>query len=316
MIIVPTRICNTNNCNYCSVYKKDFEQKYFLNFDLEDFFQKLILLSEKTLDYELRFFWWEAFLKFKTIKTIIDYIKTKTDKYNFVINTNLTILDEEKLNYILKNDIKLIISCNWKVNDHSKTRWVTIKQTLDLYKNIKLVTSYWIKHQINIVADNETAKNLRENLFFIQDELGGKNINLLPVNYNWWSDSGLCDLENSFNNILSDIKNEKLKIYFINKDINNEVLLFNSEFVIDSDWKVYPSMIILETFFEKQKNKILISDLNKSLDDFKNDISYFSIDDNKIYSLFINKFLENQFKDIIVNDYKSSELFHNFLIKI
>ena len=315
MIIVPTRVCNTNNCNYCWVYKKDFEIKYFNNFDLSDFYEKLQILSEKTNDFELRFFWWEAFLKFKTIQNIIDFIKTKTNKYSFVINTNLTIIDEEKLKYIKDNNIKLIISCNWKINDHSITRWITIKQTLDLYKNIKLITSYNINHQINIVVDNNTSKNLKENLYFIQDELWWKNINLLPVNYNWWDENWLSDLEKSFDDLLVDIKNNKLKIHFINKDIDNQVLLFNSEFVIDSDWNIYPSMVILETFFNEQKKKILISNMTKNIIDFINDLNYFSVEDNYIYSKFINKFLENEFKSIIDNDYRSSELFHNFLIK-
>jgi len=75
-------------------------------------------------------------------------------------------------------------------------------------------------------------------------------------------------------------------------------------------------MVILETFFNEQKSKILISDLNKNLIDFKSDLDYFSLEDNLIYSKFINKFLEKEFKSIIDNDYKSSELFHNFLIKI
>lgn len=315
MIIVPTRVCNTNNCNYCSVYKSDFNIKYFDNFELEDFLKKIEIISNKTNDFELRFFWWEAFLKFKVIQKIIDYIKNVSGKYTFVINTNLTILDEEKLNYIKNNNIKLIISCNWKINDHSNTRWVTIKQTLDLYKNIKLIISYEINHQINIVVDNNTSKNLKENLFFIQNELWWKNINLLPVNYNWWTEEWLFYLEKSFDELLVEIKNGNFYSNFINKSIDNQVLLFNSEFVIDSDWKVYPSMVILETFFENEKKKIFISDLNKNIIDFNNDLNYFSIDDNKLYSKFINRFLENHFKYIIVNDYKSSELFHNFLIK-
>lgn len=315
MIIVPTRVCNTNTCNYCSVYKKDFDVLYFKNFSFNDFYEKLEIISSTTGDTEIRFFWWEPFLKFELIQTIIDSVKKKSKKYSFVINTNLTLVDEEKIKYIKENNIKLIISCNGKLENHSKTRGISIQQTLDLYKNIRIITKNNITHQINIVVDNDSAKNLRENILFLQEYLGGKNINLLPVNYNGWTEKWLIDLENSFNELLCDIQEKKLTLHFINKDIHNEVLLFNNEIVIDSDGQVYPSMIILETFFMQQKSKIKLSDMHKKTEDFKKDFSYFGIDDSHIYSLFINTFLEKHFKDIMKNDYKSSELFHNFLIQ-
>jgi hypothetical protein len=56
MILVPTRVCNTNKCSYCNVYKKDFDYKYFDNIDYENFCDKIIFLSEKFDDYNIRFF--------------------------------------------------------------------------------------------------------------------------------------------------------------------------------------------------------------------------------------------------------------------
>ena len=41
-------------------------------------------------------------------------------------------------------------------------------------------------------------------------------------------------------------------------------------------------MVILETFFLKEKEKIQISDLDKSLDILENDFSYFEKENNKI----------------------------------
>lgn len=316
MIIVPTRVCNTDNCNYCWVYKKDFHEKYFNSFDIEDFYEKIKILASKSNDYELRFFWWEPMIRFDIIKKIVNYIKEKDSKFKFTINTNLTLLDEEKIDFVNKNNIKLIISCNWKLKNHSKTRWINIKETIELYKNIKKITSNNIKNQINIVVNNENSKNLVENLEFIEKYLWWKNINLLPVNYNWWNEKWLKEFEISLNNLENKIKNKEINIKFINKEINNKVPLFNNEFVIDSDWKVYPNMVILESFFNDEKEKILITNISKNIEIFKSDVNFFDNENNILFNNFINNFLKKTFTNIIENDFKSSEIFHNFLMKI
>lgn len=318
MIIVPTRVCNTNKCNYCGVYKKDFDKLFFSDFGLSDFFDKISLISEKTNDYELRFFWWEPFIKFDIIEKIISYFNEKTKDYNFTINTNLSLINEKQIKFIKENNIKLIISCNWDVETHSKTRWISKLETFKLYENIKKITKNHINHQINIVVNSENAKILAENILFIENDLWVKNINLLPVNYNknWWNENWLRDLEYSFEKIYNNLKSNKSKIHFINKGISNDVALFNSEIVIDSDWKIYPSMVILEAFFLDEKDKILISDLDKSIDKIVDDFENYSNENNKIYSFFINKVLKSKFPVIMENDNKASSLFHTFLEKI
>lgn len=316
MIIVLTRVCNTDNCNYCWVYKKDFDEKYFNNFEIDDFYKKIKILAIKSNDYELRFFGWEPLIRFDIIKKIVNYIKEKDEKFRFTINTNLTLINEEKINFIKENNIKLIISCNWKLKNHSESRWISIKETIFLYKNIKKITSNNIENQINIVVNNENSKNILENLEFIEKYLWWKNINLLPVNYNWWNEKWLNDFKISLEILETKIKNKEIKINFINKKINNKVPLFNNEFVIDSDWKVYPNMVILEEFFNNEKEKILISNMNKNMLIFENDLNFFDDENNKIFNEFINIFLKKTFTSIIENDFKSSEIFHNFLMKI
>ncbi len=318
MIIVPTRVCNTNSCNYCGVYKKDFDYNYFNNFLLDDFYKKITLLAEKSNDYELRFFGWEPLIRFDLIKKIITFFKKQNNKFSFIINTNLSIISENQIQFIKENNIKLIISCNWNVETHTKTRWISILETIKLYENIKKITHSNIEHQINIVVNQENAKNLKENINFIENTLWAKNINLLPVNYNknWWTEKWLEDLENSFNLMIADINEFKLKIHFINKDINNKVPLFNSELVIDSDWNIYPSMVILEYFFLNEKEKIIISNLDNSFENLLWDLIYYEEENNKIYSFYINKVLKSKFPDIMENDNKAWLIFHNFLEKI
>ncbi len=317
MIIIPTRVCNTNKCSYCWVLKKDFKINYFENnLDLEDFVEKIKIISNKTWDCDIRFFWWEPFLKFDIIKNIIKHLKKQNNNYNFIINTNLSLIKKQYLSFLKENNIKLIISCNWDLYSHSITRNTSKDQTFKLYENIKKIIQNNINYQINIVTTPKIVSRLHKNFTFIYNELWWKIFNLLPVNYNWWDNDSLDEFEKQLNIVKNNIKNNELNIEFINKKVNNNVSLFNSEITIDSDWKVYPSMVIIEKFFEKEKQKILVSDLNNSTTKINDDFIYYEKNNHNIYDQYINKIINNKFKDIIDNDSKSSKIFHNFLIEI
>ncbi|MBT3726289.1 hypothetical protein HOG21_00895 [bacterium] len=51
-------------------------------------------------------------MKFKIIKNIINSLKAKNSKFNYIINTNLSLLKNEHLDFLKNNNTKLIISCN------------------------------------------------------------------------------------------------------------------------------------------------------------------------------------------------------------
>ncbi len=314
MIIVPTRVCNTDKCWYCWVLKKDFENIYFKNLNILDFKNKLELLTEKTNDNEIRFFWWEPFLKFEIIKEIISWLDN--DKYNYTINTNLSLIKDDYLVFLKKYNIKLIISCNWDLYSHCLTRSLEKEKTILLYQNIEKIIKYWIRYQINIVTTPKIVDRLRKNLHFINRRLWWKIFNLLPVNYNWWTNEWLLEFKNQLSEIEKDIKNWDLNIHFINKDVNNKVSLFNSEIIIDSDWKIYPNMVIIEKFFEVEKKKIQITDFNKTYTEIQKNINNYDTETQIIYENYINKVLNKKFEDIIENDNESSEIFSDFLSKI
>ncbi|MBT3726288.1 hypothetical protein HOG21_00890 [bacterium] len=61
-------------------------------------------------------------------------------------------------------------------------------------------------------------------------------------------------------------------------------------------------MVIIENFFEKEKSNIQISDLINNISDIEKDFLYYEKDNHKIYDNFINKILNNKFRDIIEND--------------
>ena len=313
MIIIPTRVCNTSKCNYCGVYKNDFNLKYFLNLDLKDFKKKIEFLYKKLNNNNLRFFGWEPFLKFDFIKKIIEAC---WNKYNYIINTNLSLLNSNNLEFVKNNNVSLIVSCNWKINDHILTRGVSIEETKLLFKNIKTITKNNINLQVNLVTTNETVNNLKDNICFIVNELWVKLINLLPVYFTWWQEDKIIIFEKQLELLRKNILNWELKFTFLNKNINNSVQLFNSEFLIDSDWKIYPSMVVMEDFFKTKRKKIEVSDMNKTLLSIKEDFKYYDNTDHNIYSAFINKVLDTSFTKIKVNDYKISKIFWDFLNNI
>jgi len=72
----------------------------------------------------------------------------------------------------------------------------------------------------------------------------------------------------------------------------------------------------MEDFFQKYKNKILISNINKKLEDIKNDFDIVDNSSYQIYEIFINKIINNKFDTIIKNDNIVSEIFWDFLKQI
>lgn len=320
MIIVPTRVCNTDSCNYCGVLKKDTSYNYFHdNFNRKAFIQRLLYISKKTQDNELRLFWWEPFLNFPLIQQIIEALERQDIKeITITINTNLSLFTTEHLSFLKKHDIKIIMSCNWDLYSHCLTRWVNSQQATKLYTDMKTIVNAWIRYQINVVSTPEIVSRLHKNFCFIREKTNWKIFNFLPVNYNGWNTKSLEILEAQLYKIQTDINNNWVlwDISFINKTVNNSVSLFNSEIVIDSDGKIYPNMVILETFFEKEKSNIEISNITKSIEEIKKDFSYYDTESQKIYEQYINTVLKKKFWDILENDEKSSIIFHNFLEKI
>lgn len=154
------------------MHKKDFDYRYFTDCNLDELYDRVFFLSSHLDDFNLRFFGGEPFLQFDTVKKIISRLNQKTDAFHFTINTNLMILDEEKLQFIKDAHVKLIVSCNGDTATHSKSRGISIKETLRLYENIRKVTSNNIDHQINIVVQNENARFLEKNISFIAHALG------------------------------------------------------------------------------------------------------------------------------------------------
>ena len=126
-IIVITKWCN-HQCKYChaSADYRYSDSKLMLT---EEDARKIvdIILESPSNNLTIEFQWWEPATNWDILKYIISYTEEKNKKLkksiSFAIVSNLTLLDEEKINYIIDNgNINLSTSLDWdkKVHDFNR----------------------------------------------------------------------------------------------------------------------------------------------------------------------------------------------------
>lgn len=124
MVVVSLR-CNSN-CSYCQVSKKDLEDK---NYDLDNkTAKKIVDLIFKSPSYHIKveFQGGEPLLNFEIIKYIIELAELK-NTYNkkyleFVICTNLSLIDEKILRYLSGHKVYISTSIDGPIDLHNKNR--------------------------------------------------------------------------------------------------------------------------------------------------------------------------------------------------
>jgi uncharacterized protein len=104
-----------------------------------DFFLKR---STNTEVLKIGFYGGEPLTNFDLIKTTVNYIKEKTDKkISFSLTINGSLLDEEKINFFVTNDISLLISLDGPKIIHDRyRRTINNEPTFNnILKNIELI---------------------------------------------------------------------------------------------------------------------------------------------------------------------------------
>jgi len=120
--IFLTEKCNLA-CTYCYLKNldiaRDIDKK--TGFDIIHF-----LLSQAEEHLSISFFGGEPLLKFDLMKKIISYTKKKVEekgiKITFSINTNGILIDREKIEYLRKNRIGIVLSIDGLPESHDKRR--------------------------------------------------------------------------------------------------------------------------------------------------------------------------------------------------
>lgn len=152
-IIVTTLRCN-HKCQYCHAAVAPMTAK---EMDMtEDTARKVVdaIFYTSALDFTIEFQGWESLVNWDIVKFIVEYANSKAwalaKNVTYALVTNLTLMDEDKLDYIIKNNIHISTSLDWDEETHNYNR--TFKEGNSFEK-----VTYWIKRI------NDEYKKLEEN---------------------------------------------------------------------------------------------------------------------------------------------------------
>ncbi len=140
-IVVTTLRCN-HKCQYCHAAVAPMSAK---EMDMtKDTAKKVVdtIFYTSNPNLTIEFQGWESLVNWDIMKYITEYAEIKAQhlkkNVTFALVTNLTLMDEEKLNYILDHNIHISTSLDWDEETHNFNR--TFKDG----NSFKQVT-YWIK---------------------------------------------------------------------------------------------------------------------------------------------------------------------------
>lgn len=197
-IVVVTQACN-HNCVYCHASAKPTKDSKY-NMDKKTAKKVVETIFESTAwDITIEFQWWEPLMNWDIVKYIIQYAKhiNKTKKYNLHLSlvSNLTLMDEEKLEFLVNNNVWISTSLDWPKDLHNTNR------NLIWWKNSREKVTYWIdkinkrkkelwkdKHLVWAVA-TATKLSLKYSKEIIDEyiKLGMNKIFIRPLNPYWFA---------------------------------------------------------------------------------------------------------------------------------
>lgn len=149
MIFESTRNCNLR-CKYC-VYNDNYSnQRSVSPIDMSfEIARKSIdyvfsfIKDRKKKEFSFGFYGGEPFLNIRTIKKIVEYVKQQYDGWQLLFNmtTNLTLLDNRILDFLVENNFILLVSLDGNRYNHDAKRIsVNGKGTHDLVmKNLEKI---------------------------------------------------------------------------------------------------------------------------------------------------------------------------------
>ena len=302
LIYILTYDCNFR-CTYCDIDKRD---KNISNNVLE---KSLVFLNKNNFDIDkIKFFWWEPLIKKENIKYIVNNFPNKY-KTLFYITSNSTLIDENFIEFVKEKNIKLTFSLDWDNKTTSENRlllnWNNLSNTI--IENTKKYSEFI---RINQVITSKNSKDFFKNFQFIYD-LGVRKFNFLPEYYKEWSKGWLLNLKKWFDEI-EKFYNNWNKFDLINLENYSDMAFFNLGIIIDTDWKIYWTNLILSGIFEKYKKELVIWDIDKwLLIGIKNKIFI------KEYLFKVKNILKKEYSNKIMKSvYYVDNILNNFCNKI
>jgi len=303
IVIVCTYKCNFR-CTYCDTIKKDLSAS-------SEIYKKLakLIIIDKNKRFSVKFFGGEPLLFFEEIKEFVNEIGQKK-KIKYYLTTNGEFLDEEKLEFFLKNNFELAVSIDGDFKDFKKNRIALSgleKKTFNKLLSIK--KKYKKNIIVNMVIASSNVKNFYNNFIFLTSK-GFLKINFLPATYHKWSLAQLKKLDYEFKRIASYLRrNNDEYVYIKNKDISNDIFFFSKALVVDSNGDIFFNNSILLNKFAHLRKDLYITNLERenSLEDVLK--KYKFNEKMKIKYERSNKYIES----ISKNSVKTEIILNNFI---
>ncbi|WDV45240.1 radical SAM protein [Clostridiaceae bacterium M8S5] len=184
--LITTHSCNMN-CSYCYEKENDLENKFMSKETAKksiDYFLKY--LNKDTRNIKVNFFGGEPLLNKEVFLFATEYINDKLSKskYNisYILTTNGTILDDEILDVIVKNNMHIKISIDGNKETHNGNRkFKNNKGTFDVIAgNIKKILKVHNNVVGRITLNKRYINSFKDDVLFLW-KLGLPSIYFLPV---------------------------------------------------------------------------------------------------------------------------------------
>ena len=242
-----TRKCNLK-CDYCfedSEWRKGGNMAFSIAKKAIDTF---FTAPSNTPDWMVIFTGGEPLLNFNLLKEVVEYIDIKKLKVEYKIKTNATLLDDEKMDFLIKNNIKIQVSLDGNEKAHDTHRkFANGKGTFNIVDKAirKLIDSgYGSKVTISGTLTHQTTQYVDDcysqlNTYSEIKWYGLKAV--MPYSHNCHP----LDYEDGKKAYISGIKNNKYFIQLKQKmmDANMGLTICGIgiwNITIDIDGKIYP----------------------------------------------------------------------------
>lgn len=239
LTLIVDEMCNMR-CKYC-VYSGEYNNNRLHNYKKMTFetakkaIDYYIVKSAEALkvNHNLRpvigFYGGEPLLNFELIKKCIKYIEGKNLKFKFMytLTTNLTLLNEKMLKFLVKNEVYMCISLNGGEKENDRLRvfsdgrgtYSKIKEKLELIRNKypKYLEKCYYSNTFDTLSNLQELEN-----FFEFGELSDVKLaraSGVSIDFTNWYDQYTQQEKKEFKKSY-----ELLKDDFINKVINGEKL--------------------------------------------------------------------------------------------
>lgn len=234
-IIVLTVRCD-HTCRYCHAYVSWEKAKWK---DLtKDKAKKIVdtIFYSPSNDITIEFQGWEPLLNFEILKFIIEYAKTKAYYLNknvrFSLVSNLSLMDEEKLEYLINNRVSVCTSLDGDEEIHNFNRlhskWNSFKKVAYWIKNINQeYKNQWLNMKIGgLTTVTKKTLDKYQELIDTYVDLWFDSIFIRPLNPYWFANKNwekiwysFEDFNKFYNNAINYILKLNLQWFWLKENL-------------------------------------------------------------------------------------------------